>query len=136
MTIHHGSSSSSYNNNPNHNKAVEPLRDLLGEVLQRLEVLEHKVGIVATITTGTTTTTTVQHHPLLSSGSSHNTKGTVGRNILLFFYIYIFFDTQKLKFADIFSAFGNLSTGIFLHHSTKHNTTFCNYNSQHNSIIE
>ena len=61
-------------------KVVEPLRDLLSEVLLRLEVLEGKVGITtnsSTTTTGTssTTSTSTKHHPL-SSGSNH-TKGTM-----------------------------------------------------------
>ena len=67
----------------NNNKAVEPLRDLLGEVLLRLEALESKVGI--TTGTASTTTTTTTHptvHPYhhqhpLSSGSNHTTKGTM-----------------------------------------------------------
>ena len=61
-------------------KVVEPLRDLLSDVLLRLEVLEGKVGITtnsSTTTTGTssTTSTSTKHHPL-SSGSNH-TKGTM-----------------------------------------------------------
>ena len=57
-------------------KVVEPLRDLLGEVLLRLEALEGKVGI-----SSTHSSTVPPHHQhqqqhtnALSSGSNH-TKG-------------------------------------------------------------
>ena len=55
-------------------KVIEPLRDLLGDVLLRLEALEGRVGISSTTTNNSSTTT---HHSL-SLGSSHN-KGTAPR---------------------------------------------------------
>ena len=55
-------------------KVIEPLRDLLGDVLLRLEALEGRVGISSATTSNSSTTT---HHSL-SLGSSHN-KGTTPR---------------------------------------------------------
>jgi hypothetical protein len=50
---------------------IDPLRDLLGDVLLRLETLESKVGIVPSSTS--TTHHHQQHHTSLSTsgGSSH-----------------------------------------------------------------
>jgi serine acetyltransferase len=64
------------------NTAVEPLRDLLREVLGRLDTLESKVGITSvpsnSTTTSTTTGTTNTSHPLSSTSSHSVSKATVG----------------------------------------------------------
>ncbi len=113
-------------------KVIEPLRDLLGDVLLRLEALEGRVGLSSASGTATTNNnnSTATHHSL-SSSSSH-TKGTA--HFLFHCDVVSLHVCMRMKTAAIlssllFSLFDHPSPTNTHMHTLKH--TFPTNNSIH-----